>query len=125
MSIHPIRTKEDHRNALKEIEMLWGAKVGTPNGDRLDVLCVLVEHYEEKNYPIEAPDPVETIRIFMEEHGFTQSDFGSVIGSQSRASEVLRKSRRLNLSMIQKVRVQWKIPADVLVAPYHLEVDNR
>lgn len=121
MSIHPIRTAENHKAALAEIEKLWGAEPGTDEGDRLDVLCDLVELYEDKHFPIEAPDPIEVLKLIMEERGLTQKDFGAVIGSQPRASEVLNKRRALNLAMIQKIIAAWKVPADPLVTPYHLE----
>jgi antitoxin component HigA of HigAB toxin-antitoxin module len=121
MSIHPIRTAEDHKAALAEIEKLWGTEPGTDEGDRLDVLCDLVELYEDRHFPIEAPDPIEVLKLIMEERGLTQKDFGAVIGSQPRASEVLNKRRALNLAMIQKIIAAWKVPADPLVTPYHLE----
>ncbi len=121
MDLFPIRTDEDHINALKEIERLWGAEPGTEDGNRLDILMDLVEHYEDQHFPIEAPDPIELISLFMEENGLNQTDFGNVIGSQPRASEVLKKKRSLNLAMIRKVTAAWKIPAEPLIAPYHLE----
>ncbi|MEX0278488.1 MAG: type II toxin-antitoxin system HigA family antitoxin [Ruegeria sp.] len=121
MDIFPIRTKEDHIQALKEIERLWGAEQGTEDGTKLDILVDLVEHFEDQHYPIEAPDPIELLNFFMEENGLTQTDFGNVIGSQPRASEVLNKKRALNLGMIRKLSTVWKIPAEPLIVPYHLE----
>ena len=122
MDIFPIRTKADHEAVLKEIENLWGAEPGTEDGNKLDILVDLVEHYEDQHYPIEAPDPIELLFLFMEENGLTQTDFGKLIGSQPRASEVLKKKRALNLAMIRKVNSAWKIPAEPLIVPYHLEV---
>ena len=121
MDLFPIRTAEDHTAALKEIERLWGAEPGTENGNRLDILVDLIEHYEDQHFPIDAPDPIELLFLVMEERGLTQTDFGNVIGSQPRASEVLKKKRALNLAMIRKVTAAWKIPAEPLIAPYHLE----
>jgi len=121
MEILPIRTNEDHNAALAEIERLWGAESGTSDGNHLDILLDLVEHYEDRNFPIEAPDPIALLSLFMEEQGLTQADLAKVIGSRSRASEVLGKRRKLNLSMIQRVSKAWSIPADPLIVPYHLE----
>ncbi len=99
---------------------MWGAEPGTEDGTKLDVLVDLVEHFEYQHYPIEAPDPIELLNLFMEENELTQTDLGNVIGSQPRASEVLKKKRALHLAMIRKLSA-WKIPAEPLIVPYHLE----
>lgn len=124
MDIRPIRTEEDYDWALVEIEQYFVniPEQGTPEADRFDVLAELIEAYESKNWPIEPADPVETIRYRMEILGFGQSDLAQLIGSRSRASEILHRKRPLTLSMIQRLHEEWGIPADALIAPYHLDI---
>jgi HTH-type transcriptional regulator/antitoxin HigA len=121
MDIRPIRTDEDHRAALAEIETLWDAPAGTLEGDKLDVLVTLVETYEERRWPLSSRrrfDPVDVLRYAIEELGHTQAELARIIGSRARASEVLARRRPLTLPMIQKITASWKIPADLLVRPY-------
>jgi len=121
MDIRPIRTDEDHRAALSEIEKLWGAPAGTPEGDKLDVLVALVETYEDRRWPLSSRrrfDPVDVLRYAIDELGHTQAELAKIIGSRARASEVLARRRPLTLQMIQKITAGWKIPADLLVRPY-------
>jgi HTH-type transcriptional regulator/antitoxin HigA len=119
VDIRPIKTDEDHRAALKEIEALWGADEGTPEGDRLDVLATLVEAYEERRWPIEELDPVEAIEAAMAHEGRSRSDLAKVIG-QSRATEILQRKRPLTLPMIRKIASAWHVPERVLVKEYPL-----
>jgi HTH-type transcriptional regulator/antitoxin HigA len=124
MEIRPIRTDEDHRAALAEIDRYWGASEGTEEGDRLDVLLALVEIYEEKRWPIninENFDPVDVLNYSIEELGHTQAELAELLGSRSRASEILSRRRALTVDMIHKISEGWKIPADLLVRPYKLE----
>jgi HTH-type transcriptional regulator/antitoxin HigA len=72
--LKPIRTDADYENALSEVENLWGAKSGTPKGDRLDVLATLIDSYEAEHYPMEPPDPVEAIKFRMEQQGLSRKD---------------------------------------------------
>jgi len=118
MDIRPIRTDADHAAALKEIERLWGAKSGSRNGDKLEVLVTLVEAYENSRWPVEPADPIETLKAHMEMTGRTQADLASLLRSRSRASEVLSRRRLLTLSMIHKISREWHLPAEVLVQPY-------
>jgi HTH-type transcriptional regulator/antitoxin HigA len=67
--VRPIRTKRDYETALKEVERLWGAKAGTRDGDRLDVLATLIDAYEAEHYPMDPPDPIEAIKFGMERAG--------------------------------------------------------
>src|SRR5438874_12711740 len=118
MDIRPIRTDEDHRCALAEIEKLWGAAVGTPAGDKLDVLATLVEAYEERRWPLKSRrrfDPVDVLHYAIDELGHTQAELAKILGSRSRASEILTRRRSLTLEMIQKIDANWKVPADLLV----------
>jgi HTH-type transcriptional regulator / antitoxin HigA len=124
MEIRPIRTKKDHRAALAEIDALWGAREGTEEGDRLDVLLALVEIYEAKHWPIEADkkfSPIEVLTYAIDELGHTQAELAELLGSRSRASEVLSRRRALTVDMIHKISEAWKIPADLLVQPYKLD----
>ena len=123
VEIRPIRTDEDHRAALAEIEKLWGAPDGTPEGDILDILVTLVETYEKRRWPLKSRrrfDPVDVLRYAIDELGHTQAELAEILGSRSRASEVLARRRPLTLEMIQKITAGWKIPADLLVQRYRV-----
>lgn len=119
MDIRPIKTDEDHKAALKEIEALWGAGEGTREGDRLDILATLVEAYEERRWPIEELDPVEAIEAAMAHEGHSRSDLAGLIG-ESRATEILRRKRHLTLPMIRRISGAWRVPERVLVKDYAL-----
>ncbi len=124
MEIRPIRTDEDYRAALAEIEACWGASDGTEEGDKLDVLLALVEAYEEKRWPIDLDenfDPIDVLNHAVEELGHTQAELAEILGSRSRASEILSRRRPLTVEMIHKISKAWKIPADLLVRPYQIE----
>ena len=119
--VKPIRTDEDHAEAIAEIERLWSAEPGTIEHDRLEVLGMLVDTYEAARWPIEAPDPVEAIKSRMEQNGYSQSDLGRLLGSRPRASEVLARKRKLTVEMIHKLTNEWHIPAEVMIKPYRME----
>jgi HTH-type transcriptional regulator / antitoxin HigA len=124
MDIRPIRTDEDHRAALAEIEACWGASEGSEEADRLDVLVALVESYEARRWPIEDNvrfDPIDVLHYAIDELGHTQRELADLLGSRSRASEVLARRRALTVEMIHKISAAWKIPADLLVRPYKIE----
>jgi HTH-type transcriptional regulator / antitoxin HigA len=118
MDIRPIRTKADYRAALKEVDRLWEAEPGTPEGDRVDVLVTLIEAYEAKHHPIPAPDPIAAIEFMMEQKGLTRRDLEPAIGSRGRVSEVLTRKRPLTLPMVRALSALLDIPTDVLVQPY-------
>ena len=115
MDIKPIRTDSDHEAALAEIESLWQAPTGSPEGDRLEILATLVEAYEEKNHPIEPPDPVDAIVFRMDQMGMSRRDLEVYIGPRGRVSEILNRARSLTLPMIRRLHVGLGIPADVLI----------
>lgn len=117
--IRPIRTEEDHAAALGEIERLWGAEEGTPEGDRLDILVTLVEAYEDQRWPIQEVDPVEAIETAMAYEGRSRADLGRLIGP-SRATEILQRKRALTLPMIRKIASAWHVPERLLVREYAL-----
>ena len=123
MNIRPIRNEDDYDWALAELAMYFEnqPEPGSPDGDRFDVLSDLIEAYENKHWPIEAPDPVEAIKAYMTMNGLKQSNLADVLGSAPRASEVLHRKRRLTVDMIQRICRSWRIPADIMIAPYQLE----
>ena len=115
--IKPIRTEADYEAALSEVERLWGAKSGTPKGDRLDVLATLIEVYEEQHYPIDPPDPIEAIKFRMEQQGLTRKDLEAMIGTRTRIAEVLSRKRSLSIAMIRRLHKSLGIPAEILIRP--------
>ena len=124
MEVRPIRTDNDHRAALTEIDAYWGAAEGTEEGDRLDVLLALVEIYEARRWPIDIDDnfdPIDVLQYGIDELGHTQGELAEILHSRSRASEILSRRRALTVDMIHKISEAWKIPADLLVRPYKIE----
>ena len=117
MNIKPVRTKADHRAALKEIESLMNARANTAEGERLDVLVTLVEAYERKHFPMDMPDPVEAIKFVMEQRGLTVKDLEPMIGRTNRIYEVLNHKRPLTLKMIWRLHQGLGIPAECLIRP--------
>lgn len=119
--LKPIRTEADHDAALAEIERLWGAKSGTPEGDRLDVLATLIDAYEAEHYPMEPPDPVEAIKFRMEQQGLSRKDLEPIIGTRTRVAEVLNRKRSLSIGMIRRLHDHLGISAEVLIRPSQKE----
>jgi HTH-type transcriptional regulator / antitoxin HigA len=118
MDIRPIRTKADHRWALKEVERLWDAEPGTPDGDRVDVLVTLIEAYEERHFPIAPPDPIAAIEFMLEQKGLTRRELEPAIGGRGRVSEVLNRKRPLTLPMVRALSALLDIPAGILAQSY-------
>lgn len=116
--LRAIKTENDYRAALSEIERLFDAEPNTPECERLDVLTTLVEAYEQRHYPIEAPDPIEAILYYLESRGLLKSDLEAVIGSEKEVAEVLNRKQALTLEMIRGLHNQLGIPAEVLIQPY-------
>jgi len=115
--LKPIRTRADHKAALVEVERLWGAKSGTPKGDRLDVLATLIDAYEARHYPMDPPDPIEAIQFRMEQLGLTRKDLEPLIGTRARVAEVMNRKRSLSIDMIRRLHRRLGISADVLIRP--------
>lgn len=120
MEIRPIKTENDYQAVLAEIDTLLEAAPGTPETDRLEVLSLLVEAWEEVHYPIEAPDPVEAILFYMEQNDLTRKDLEPFIGDRARVADVLTRKRPLSLSMIRRLHAGLGIPAEVLIKEYRL-----
>lgn len=118
MNIKPIKTKKDYEQAMLRLENLFDAKKGTPKGDELEILSLLIEKYEDEKFPIDFPDPIEAIKFRMEQSGLTQTDLADIVGQKSRASEILSRKRKLSLEMIRQLHKKWRIPTEVLVQAY-------
>jgi len=118
MNINPIRTHADYAAALREISVLMDSdpELGSPDGDRLDILVTLVQTYEAKHVPMTAPDPVEAIKFRMDQSGLSVKDLEPIIGRSNRVYEVLNRKRPLTLAMIRRLHKQLGIPAHVLIA---------
>ena len=115
--VRPIRSEADYSKALAEVARLWGAKRGTPRGDRLDVLATLIDAWEAEHYPMDPPDPVEAIKFRMEQQRLTRKDLEPLIGTRTRVAEVLNRKRGLSIRMIRRLHARLGISAEVLINP--------
>ena len=115
--LKPIRSESDYQAALAEIERLWGAKSGTPEGDRLEIVATLVDAYENEHEPMDPPDPIEAIEFRMEQQGLTRRDLEGLLGSRARVAEVLNRKRDLSINMIRRLHETLGISAEVLIRP--------
>ena len=115
MNIKPIHNEQDYQKALARIEEIFDAKPGTKEGDELEILGILVENYEKQHFPIEAPNPLEAVTFRMEQLGLRQSDLARILGSRSRASEILSGKRSFSLRQIKLLNKKLGIPAEALL----------
>ena len=120
MALKAIKTKRDYEAALKQAEAWWDAPAGSPRAEQLDVLTLLIEDYEVRNFPIEPPDPIEFLLYIMEQRGLARKDLEPFIGSRARVAEVLNRVRPLSLEMIRRLSEGLNLPADVLVKRYEV-----
>jgi HTH-type transcriptional regulator/antitoxin HigA len=118
MEIKPIRTEKDYKKAMERLEIIFNAKRGTKEGDELEILSILIDNYEQENFPIEMPDPISAINFRMEQMGLKQKDLVALIGFKSRVSEIMNRKRKLTLDMIRKLSTSLKIPTEVLIQDY-------
>jgi HTH-type transcriptional regulator / antitoxin HigA len=118
MTVKPIKTKKDYQAAMQRLEAIFDSRPGTPEGDELEVLSILIEKYENEQFPIGLPDPIEAIRFRMEQLGYNQADLAKVVGLKSRVSEILNRKRKLTLEMIRQLHDALNIPTDVLIQSY-------
>lgn len=118
MNIKPIKTEQDYNQALEMLEKIFDAKKDSEKGDQLEVLGILIDQYENENFPIGLPDPIEAIKFRMEQMGYSQNDLANIIGLKSRASEILNRKRKLSLDMIRRIHERLNIPTDVLIQAY-------
>ncbi len=121
MIIKPIKSETDYRDALKRLEIIFDAAIGTPESDEADVLGLMIDEYEKKHYPIDAPDPIEAIKIRMEEMQLKQVDLVNEIGGKSRVSEVLNRKRKLTVDMIRNLTKRLNLSPDLLINDYQLQ----
>ncbi|MCD8438380.1 helix-turn-helix domain-containing protein [Tenacibaculum dicentrarchi] len=120
MNIKPIKTEQDYDKAIERLELIFDANANSKKGDEAEILSLLIENYENKHYAIEAPDPIEAIKIRMEEMNLKQKDLIGVIGGKSRVSEILNKKKKLTVEMIRELERLLNISASVLVNNYNL-----
>lgn len=120
MNIKPIKSKSDYQEALARLETIFDAKTGTPESDEADLLGLIIDEYEKKYYPIEAPDPIEAIKIRMEEMQLKQFDLINEIGGKSRVSEILNRKRKLTVDMIRKLTTRLNLSPGLLINDYQL-----
>tara|TARA_Y100000814_G_scaffold287017_1_gene256657 strand:- start:478 stop:846 length:369 start_codon:yes stop_codon:yes gene_type:complete len=120
MNISPIKTEIDYEKALERLDEIFDAKIGTKESDEADILGLLIDEYEKKHYPIEAPDPIEAIKIRMEELDLKQVDIVKEFGGKSRVSEVLNRKRKLTLEMIRYLTTKLNLSANILIKDYQL-----
>ena len=121
MNLKPIKSEIDYRNALGRLEIIFDAPIDTKEGDEAEILSLMIENYENEHYPIEAPDPIEAIKIRMEELNMRQKDLIGIIGGKSRVSEVLNRKKRLTVEMIRDLERKLQISASVLINDYKLD----
>jgi HTH-type transcriptional regulator / antitoxin HigA len=115
IKVRAIKTEQDYEIVLAEIESLMDAETDTPEGDRLDVLTTLVDAYEAKHHPIDLPDPIEAVKVRMDELGLSRKDLEAIIGGKSKVSEVLSGKRPFSIAMIRRLHRALGIPAEVLI----------
>ncbi|PKP50497.1 MAG: transcriptional regulator [Bacteroidetes bacterium HGW-Bacteroidetes-11] len=120
MEIKPIKTETDYTQALKRLETIFSAEIGTTESDEADVLGLLIDDYEKKHYPIEAPDPIDAIKIRMEELQLKQIDLVNEMGGKSRVSEILNRKRKLTVDMIRKLTARLSLSPELLISEYQL-----
>ena len=120
MKLKPIKSEKDYRNALVRLDVIFDAPIDTKDGDEAEILSLLIENYENEHYPIEAPDPIEAIKIRMEELNMRQKDLVGIIGGKSRVSEILNRKKKLTVDMIRDLERILQISASVLVNNYQL-----
>ncbi len=120
MNLKPIKSESDYQEALKRLEVIFDATIGTPESDEADILGLIIDEYEKKHYPIEAPDPIEAIKIRMEEMHLKQIDLVDVIGGKSRVSEILNRKRKLTVDMIRKLTTKLNLSPELLINDYQL-----
>ena len=118
MDIKVIKTEEAYQQALKRLEVIFDAPIDSTEGDEAEIMSILIEKYENENFPIGPPDPIEAIMFRMEQMDMKKSDLAEIIGYKSRVSEILSKKRKLTVEMIRRLHDKLKIPYETLIADY-------
>jgi len=125
MQVKPIKSEMDYQKGLERLEVIFDAPINSKEGDEAEILSLLIENYENEHYPIEAPDPIEAIKIRMEELNMRQKDLVGIIGGKSRVSEILNRKKRLTVDMIRELERILQISASILVKNYQLTKDSK
>ncbi len=125
MNIKPIRNEEDYQKALERLEVIFDAQRGTEEGDELEILSIVIDNYENENFPVGMPDPIAAIEFRMEQLGLKQKDLAEIMGFKSRVSEIMNKRRKLTLTMIRRLHTNLRIPTEVLVQDYRVPKKSR
>lgn len=120
MELKPIKTDQDYEQALARLDQIFDMPANTPEGDEAEIIVMLIENYENQHYPIEAPDPIEAIKIRMEEMDLKQRDLIGILGGKSRVSEVLNRKRKLTVDMIRNLTAKLHLSAGILIKDYQL-----
>ncbi len=120
MTLKLIKTDSEYQESLKRLEEIFDAKIGTQESDEADILGLLIDEYEKKNYPIDAPDPIEAIKIRMEEMDLKQKDLVGVIGGKSRVSEILNRKKKLTVDMVRNLALRLNLSVQILINDYKL-----
>ena len=118
MKIKPIKTDEQYYEALSRLDEIFDAPENSAEGEEAEILSLLIDNFENEHYKIEAPDPIEAIRIRMEEMDLKQKDLIPMIGSKSKTSEVLNRKKKLSVEMIRNLAERLNISANVLIENY-------
>jgi HTH-type transcriptional regulator/antitoxin HigA len=118
MNIKPIKNENDYYLALERLNEIFNAPSNSPEGDEAEVLILLIDNYEQTHFPIDAPDPIEAIKIRMEELSLKQKDLVGIIGGKSSVSEILNRKKKLTVQMIRNLESKLNLSASVLVADY-------
>lgn len=120
MNIKPIKTNLDYKITLERLELIFDAEIGSPDSDEADILGLMIDEYEKKHYPIDAPDPIEAIKIRMKEMQLKQLDLVDAIGGKSRVSEILSRKRKLTVEMIRNLTQKLNLSPELLIGDYQL-----
>lgn len=114
--IKPIKTIEQYRNYLKLIDKLIDCEEDSQEEQVLELVSILVESYETEHFPIDPPNPIDAIKLRLEEKGLKRKDLAQYFGSSSRVSEILNGKRQMTIEMARKIRTGLGISAEVLLA---------
>ncbi len=118
MEIEVIKNKTQYHSYLNRFEDIFLAKSNTLEGKEAQLLALVIKDYEDKNFVISSPDPVEAIKYRMEQMNISRKELGEILGFSSRVSDVLNRKRKLTLEMIRNLHEKLNIPLESLVQSY-------
>ena len=116
MNVKTIKNEEDYDKALARADQIFNAPMGTPEGDELELLLLVIKDYENKHHPVPLPDPIEAIKLSMQEQGLRAKDLVPLLGSKSYVSQVLNRKKPLTAEMMRAIHQKLGVPAEVLLA---------